>query len=226
MKKYLIIAAFFLCVALAFPHFWNSCVASNPKISVTQIDVKDWNSSVPPIISALMSLLVIVQAEKQRETSEKAQERMERINERMLDVERKEKLGYMVPKVHSTMSDGSKLTQSHPLEKYIYLENAGNDGVFVSTVEISVCGAKKSFPKTEPLWVSVNDPFDVIDFECFLTAEDLNKPELNISVILLLANTMGYKYIQKLEIGFENNDGLGTVNSFNMKLLEAENNAD
>lgn len=226
MKKILVISALLLCVALAFPFIWNSCVADNPKNTVSHIDVKGWYSAVPPIISAFMSWLVIFQAEKQRETSEKAQERMERINERMLDVERKEKLGYMVPKVHSTMSDGRKLTQSHPLEKYIYLENAGNDGVFVSTVEISVCGAKKSFPQNEPLWVSVEDPFDVIDFECFLTDEDLNKPELNISILLLLANTMGYKYMQKLEIGFENNDGLGTVNSFNMKLLEAENNAD
>lgn len=226
MKKYIILAVFLLCFSLVFPHIWNSCVAGSPQIAVRRINANDWNSTVLPIISALMSLLVIIQAEKQRKTSEKAQERMERINERMLEVERKGKLGYMVPRVHSTMNDGSKLTQSHPLEKYIYLENAGNDGVFISTVEISVCGAKRVFPSHDPLWVSAKDPFDVINFECFLTDEDLKKPELSISIILQLTNTMGYEYLQKLIIGFDNNDGIGIVNDFNMKLMEAAQNAD
>ena len=226
MKKYLIITVLLLCVALAFPHIWNSCFADNPKYAVTHIDVNDWNSAAPPIISALTSLLVIVQAEKQRETSEKAQERMERINERMLDVERKQKRGYFVPLVFEKTKDGRNVEKNHPLKNYIILRNSGNDGVFALTKSISVCGKEKHLPHRNPLWVACEDPFDTINYECFITDEELTNKRIDISISLLLTNTVGYKYIQELDLGFEVKNGQGVVCRFNMNLLEAENNAD
>ena len=226
MKKYLIITALLLCVALAFPFIWNSCIADNPKNTVTHIDVKDWNSAVPPIISALMSLLVIFQAEKQRETSEKAQERMERINEKMLDTERRGKIGYFVPIVNESLPTGKEIRVRHPLKQYIYLRCLGGNGVFASQNSLSVCGIEKEIPQHEPLWFSSDDSFNEMNFECFLTDEELNYPELNIFISFSLTNILGYKYKQELEIGFENKSGYGTVSSFNMRLLEAEQNAD
>ena len=226
MKKTLRCAVFVLCLILLFPHIWNLCIRNCFEVSTMLIPISDWNATIPPIISAFMSLLVIFQAETQRESSETAQARMEKINDKMLTVERKEKLGYFIPEVSEDFDTLRKNSKIHPLEKYIYLRNSGNDGVFVEVKDLSVCGAKKSIPHRDPLWFSCTEPFCTMDFECYLTSEELNRSELDISITLLLTNMVGYKYLQELEIGFHNRNGLGVVSSYNMRLLEATDNAD
>lgn len=226
MKKYLIAALIALLIALVFPYIWNSCIVTIPTSTAEIISIRDWNSTVPPIMSALMSLLVIVQAEKQRETSEKVQERMERINAKMLDVSRKEKLGYFVPEVKEEINEGKFAWKTHPLRNYIYLRNSGNDSVFVSVKKLSVCGENKKIPDKETLWFSCEGPFSIMDFECYLSDEELHLPELKISITLQLTNMTGYQYFQELEIGFVNKNGCGVANSFNMRLLEVSENAD
>lgn len=51
-------------------------------------------------------------------------------------------------------------------------------------------------------------------------------PHIDLEINLTLRNMIGYEYVQMLFIGFKNNNGRGTVDSFNMSIQEVSDHAD
>ena len=65
-----------------------------------------------------------------------------------------------------------------------------------------------------------------LNFDCSLHEEELSLPHIDLEINLTLRNMIGYEYVQMLFIGFKNNNGRGTVDSFNMSIQEVSDHAD
>ena len=157
------------------------------------------------------------------------QKSLERINEKMLDLEKKSKIGYFVPhvKLKDAGIDGFKHSYyNHDLKKYITLANVGTDDVFVIKASGSINGRIYNVPCEKGLFVPNNSLLKELNFDCSLHEEELSLPHIDLEINLTLRNMIGYEYVQMLFIGFKNNNGRGTVDSFNMSIQEVSDHAD
>lgn len=228
LKWFLVICA----IIVAIPPVINlACEMLNTYTKLNfdwRVEWSSWSDLIAVAILSALTCFVIKQSEEQQKANDESQERMERINQRMVDMELKSSIGYFVPplnKGQSTQQNGVVFPYKHDLKKYIDLDNIGNDDVFVISVAVRVNG-KECLESTEkPLYISKLAPYNALKIELKLTVEELRKGQIDTEIEIKMKNTKGYIYAQVLYIGFENRNGIGTVDSFNMEIKEIEENA-
>lgn len=188
-----------------------------------------WYDIMSIAFPAALTYIVIRQSERQQKDNMEMQKSLERINEKMLDLEKKSKIGYFVPhvKLKDAGIDGFEHSYyNHDLKKYITLANVGTDDVFVIKASGSINGRIYNVPCEKGLFVPNNSLLKELNFDCSLHEEGLSLPHIDLEINLTLRNMIGYEYVQMLFIGFKNNNGRGTVDSFNMSIQEVSDHAD
>ena len=90
-----------------------------------------------------------------------------------------------------------------PLHFYV----SGSDDILVSSSEIHVNGHIIRNPDVfNPVFFTRDERFDDMTIDIPLTDEERDKKELSISICLVLQNTVGYQYNERIEMKFEKQD--------------------
>lgn len=224
-KATLIILAIFI-ILLFFPHLYNSVVPFIAKncenINCSLINISAWNDTVSVLAPMILSAVVILQ-------SENHQDDLKSINDRMLNLEEKSKLGYFLPyvSIKKTGIEGyDHSNYSHSIDKQVDIYNGGTDNVFIVSAFGKANGRKFDIPINEKLFVPNDGPLRKIHLECFLTKEELALDNIELEFDLLLQNMLGYKYHQILRLNFEIINDYGIVKGFNMNIKDDKGKTD
>lgn len=191
-------------------------------------NLETWSDIMAIAFPSALTYVVIRQSEIQQRNNAEMQKSLERINEKMLNIEQKTKKGYFIPyvKLKEAGIDGfNNSYYPHDLRKYITLSNVGNDDVFIIEADSVINGKKHDIPLSEDLFVPKSAPLKELLLDCALSDEDLLVSHIDVVIRLTLRNMVGYEYVQVLNIGFTNHEGKGEVNSFNMSIQEVLNHA-
>lgn len=225
VKKATFIILAISIILLFFPHLYNCVVPFIAKkcenINCSLINTSAWNGTVSVLMPMLLSVIVILQ-------SENHQDDLKSINDRMLNLEEKSKLGYFLPYVSKkTGIEGCDHSNySHSIDKQVDIYNGGTDNVFIVSAFGKANGRKFDIPINEKLFVPNDGPLRKIHLECFLTKEELALDNIELEFDLLLQNMLGYKYHQILKLNFEIIGACGIVKGFNMNIKDSKKDAD
>ena len=96
-----------------------------------------WYDTLSVGLPAALTYVIIWQSEKQQEQNDATQQRMEKLNQQMFDLEIKSKKGYFIPKIYF---DEYKNFYHHRWEKGIVLINEGDDIAFIQETELYANG--------------------------------------------------------------------------------------
>lgn len=188
-----------------------------------------WYDVMSIAFPAALTYLVIRQSEWQQEENDKAQQRMEQLNSRILDMELKAKMGYLLPYFRlkdAGLSEDSRHPYPHYFKEHLKLVNASDDDLFVTSVKMTINETQSEIPCEIILYVSKRPPYNEFCIEWKLDEETFTSPQIDVRLDIGMKNTKGYQYMQILYIGFENKNGIGTINRFNMEIQEVPSNAD
>lgn len=220
VKKATFIILAISIIFLFFPYFYNAVVPFIAKncenINCSLINISAWNDTVSVLAPMILSAVVILQ-------SENHQDDLKSINDRMLNLEEKSKLGYFLPyvSIKETGIEGCDHSNySHSIDKQVDIYNGGTDNVFIVSAFGKANGRKFDIPINEKLFVPNDGPFRKIHLECFLTKEELALDNIELEFDLLLQNMLGYKYHQILRLNFEIINDYGIVKGFNMNIKD------
>lgn len=207
-------------ILLFFPHFYNTVVPFIAKkcenISCSLINTSAWNGTVSVLAPMILSAVVILQ-------SENHQDDLKSINDRMLNLEEKSKLGYFLPYVSlkdAGIEGYNHSNYPHQIDEYVDIYNCGTDNVFIVSAFGKANGRKFDIPINEKLFVPNDGPHRKIHLNCYLTKEELALDNIELEFDLLLQNMFGYKYHQTLKLNFEIIDDCGVVKGFNMNIKD------
>ena len=207
---------------LFFPYFYNAVVPFIAKkcenINCSLINISAWNDTVSVLAPMILSTVVILQ-------SKNHQDDLKSINDRMLNLEEKSKLGYFLPYVFlkdAGIEGCDHSNYSHSIDKQVDIYNGGTDNVFIVSAFGKANGRKFEIPINEKLFVPNDGPFRKIHLECFLTKEELALDNIEVEFDLLLQNMLGYKYHQILRLNFEIINDYGIVKGFNMNIKDGK----
>lgn len=222
VKKETFIILAISIILLFFPHLYNCVVTFIAKkcenINCLLINTSAWNETVSILVPMILSAVVILQ-------SENHQDDLKSINDRMLNLEEKSKLGYFLPYV-SLKDDGieeyNHSNYPHQIDECVDIYNGGTDNVFIVSAFGKANGRKFDIPINEKLFVPNDGPLRKIHLECFLTNEELALDNIELEFDLLLQNMLGYKYHQILKLNFEIIDACGIVKGFNMNIKDGK----
>lgn len=224
-KATLIILAIFI-ILLFFPHLYNSVVPFIAKkcenINCSLINTSAWNDTVSVLAPMILSAIVILQ-------SENHQSDLKSINDRMLNLEEKSKLGYFLPYVSlkdAGIEGYNHSNYSHKIDENVDVYNGGTDNVFIVSAFGKANGRKFDIPINEKLFVPNNGPLRKINLNCYLTKEELALDNIELEFDLLLQNMLGYKYHQILKLNFEIINDYGIVKGFNMNIKDDKGKTD
>ncbi len=193
-----------------------------------KISWSDWCDIVAVVIPSVLTWVVIKQSEEQQRVNEKNQDRMEHINQRMLDLERRAHFGYLIPELNDSRIKkelGRTVRYHHDLRSFVSLTNIGDDDIFILFSEIRVNGGRIQNPVKIPLYIAKQPPFNIFNVNLQLDDYDLAKNQIDVEIEIHMKNTKGYVYSQILFIGFENENGDGIINKFNISIEELDDNA-
>lgn len=220
VKKATFIILAISIIFLFFPYFYNAVVPFIAKncenINCSLINISAWNDTVSVLAPMILSAVVILQ-------SENHQDDLKSINDRMLNLEEKSKLGYFLPyvSIKETGIEGCDHSNySHSIDKQVDIYNGGTDNVFIVSAFGKANGRKFDIPINEKLFVPNDGPLRKIHLECFLTKEELALDNIELEFDLLLQNMLGYKYHQILRLNFEIINDYGIVKGFNMNIKD------
>lgn len=220
VKKATFIILAISIIFLFFPYFYNAVVPFIAKncenINCSLINISAWNDTVSVLAPMILSAVVILQ-------SENHQDDLKSINDRMLNLEEKSKLGYFLPyvSIKETGIEGyDHSNYSHSIDKQVDIYNGGTDNVFIVSAFGKANGRKFDIPINEKLFVPNDGPLRKIHLECFLTKEELALDNIELEFDLLLQNMLGYKYHQILRLNFEIINDYGIVKGFNMNIKD------
>lgn len=228
IRKFLLFVSCF-CVILLIPEIINSiiwiiCMALRLS-AIPYIRTDDWFTLMAIAFPSALTYLVIRQSEQQQEENERLQIRMERLNEKIFNTELKSKIGYFVPEVDKKDIHGRWVPYSHPLKKGIDLIHAGDDIVFVIEASYVFQGKRLYVKQNEPICFLNKLSFNCYCLECDFTDEDLDLPQIDLDIELVMKNSKGYQYKQIINLGFDNDHGIGIINRFNMSIQEVSTDA-
>ena len=220
VKKATFIILAISIIFLFFPYFYNAVVPFIAKncenINCSLINISAWNDTVSVLAPMILSAVVILQ-------SENHQDDLKSINDRMLNLEEKSKLGYFLPYVsikETGIEECDHSNYSHSIDKQVDIYNGGTDNVFIVSAFGKANGRKFDIPINEKLFVPNDGPLRKIHLECFLTKEELALDNIELEFDLLLQNMLGYKYHQILRLNFEIINDYGIVKGFNMNIKD------
>lgn len=220
VKKATFIILAISIIFLFFPYFYNVVVPFIAKkcenINCSLINISAWNDTVSVLAPMILSTLVILQ-------SENHQDDLKSINDRMINLEEKSKLGYFLPYVFlkdAGIEGCDHSNYSHSIDKQVDIYNGGTDNVFIVSAFGKANGRKFDIPINEKLFVPNEGPLRKIHLECFLTNEELALDNIELEFDLLLQNMLGYKYHQILRLNFEIINDYGIVKGFNMNIKD------
>lgn len=226
VKKATFIILIIFIFILILPYFYNFIVLFVVKkcenINISLINTSKWIDIMSVLAPMILSAVVILQ-------SENHQDDLKSINDRMLNLEEKSKLGYFLPyvSIKETGIEGCDHSNySHSIDKQVDIYNGGTDNVFIVSAFGKANGRKFDIPINEKLFVPNEGPFRKIHLECFLTKEELALDNIELEFDLLLQNMLGYKYHQILKLNFEIIDACGIVKGFNMNIKDSKKDAD
>lgn len=221
LKKFLIIMGIF--VLLFMPYLVNAILiavqvyAHAQIISVLDLDL--WYDILAIGFPCTLTYLVICQSEQQQKENA-------HLTQKMLNTELKSKIGYFVPEVDKKDIHGKWIPHRHSLKEGIGLIHAGDDIIFIIEASYAFHGRRIYVPQNEPVCFLNKTSFNRYCLECNFTDEDLNLPQIDLDIELVMKNSKGYQYSQIINLGFDNDHGIGIINRFNMNIQEVSADAD
>lgn len=228
-KKVLIPVCIF-GIFLFFPYFLNIIVTLiESKMGaqhITGLDFDLWYDVLAIAFPSALTYLVLQQSEQQQEENKRMQEKLERLNEKMFETELKSKIGFFLPQLDEEISGNKKRIYKHDLRKHISLIHSGDDIVFVDEA-CYIVNYKKTYGFVhEPMCFIDKAGFNKLYVEIDFDDDTLKQSEVELKIELRLKNSKGYRYMQKISLGFSNDNGIGRVDKFNMSIEEVEPHAD
>lgn len=213
-----------------FPYFWNAFIVPICRGQVQSIEVTQWDKIISPVVTTYLSIVVIYQSQQQQKANKDSQDRLERINERMLTAEISSQLGYLLPyyKLNERCKDAdSRRLYPYNLRETIELYNAGDADVFILDEVIAINEDARRKNGLSPFFISNKGPHQVLCLTPEFSETELALPQIDFNVILTLKNIKGYRYQENLFLGFERiSDTTWNVNKLNMEIKGAETHAD
>lgn len=228
-KKVIIPVCAFLIV-LFLPQLINAILiyvqAKNGTNTIYTLDLEYWYDIAAIAFPCGLTYMVLRQSEQQQKENRDLQERMEHLNERMLNSELKTHIGYFLPEINETIAGRRNIPVRHNLHNGIGLIHAGDDIVFVMR---SVCyhgGKEDASSQGEPVCYLNQPSLRKYCVDCVFDESELKAPQVDVVIELFLQNSKGYQYKQTIDFGFENDNEAWTINRFNMRIEEAPADAD
>lgn len=218
-------------VLMLIPFFFNLSIEFiNNRFNTTftlEIQWDKWCDFIAVVLPSALTYIVIKQSEQQQKEHMEAQDRLDTINKRMLEMELKSRLGYFIPPFsQSVAGEERRIPYSYDLKGYIRLENNGDDDVFVSSVKVINGNNAHNECADKHLYFSKKSPYNVLLINLKLSEEQLLEKQIDVKIEINMKNTKGYQYSQRLDIGFANHNGTGEINKFNMDIQEIDKDAD
>lgn len=189
-------------------------------------DIKDWYTVMAIAIPSALTFLVLRQSEQQQKENAKIQEKAEQLSEKMLQTELRAKVGYFLPKVDDKLSDGRWIPHSHDLRDSISFIHAGDDIVFLTEASYVFKGERSNLLEGQSICFIDKPSFNCYGVELEFSEEDLAMPQIDIDFEFTLRNSKGFCYKQIINLGFDNDNGIGIINRFNMNIQEVPVDAD
>lgn len=210
-----------------FPYIWNAFIVP---IGKQAIEVTQWDKIISPVVTTYLSIVVIYQSQQQQKANKDSQDRLERINKRMLTAEISSQIGYLLPydKLYETCKSAEiRQLYPHDLHKEIKLYNAGDADIFILGEEVNINGNIQRKNDFSPLYISQKNPYREFCFMPKFSEEELSMPQIDFNVIFNLKNVKGYYYQENLLLGFKKtSDNTWNVYKLNMEIKEAKSDAD
>lgn len=217
-------------VVLLLPLIINAVLilaqSKNGVEEIYTLNLEFWYDIVAIAVPSFLTLLVLLQSEKQQQVNEEMQKRMEQINERMLNSELRAHLGYFLPEIDETSAGRRNIPVRHNLHENINLIHAGDDIVFVMKSTCFHGGKAYVSPQREPVCFLNQPSLRKFLVECSFDELELKAPQVDVVIELVLQNSKGYQYKQTIDLGFENDNEAWIINRFNMRIEEAPADAD
>lgn len=206
----------FNSIVKAFSRAFNICIP-------LRIDLNNWYNIMAIAFPSALTYTVIKQSEQQQKENINLQNRMEKVNKKMLELELKSEIGYLRP-YFSLKDAGTEGNNRQPypykLNKYIKLVNSGEHDFFIISVNFVVNGSQHIVPCNIPLFISKQSPYNEFVIETDCLSDELSCAQIDMEIELVLKTITGFQYKQLLFLGFENTNNVGIVNKFNFEILE------
>lgn len=193
-----------------------------------RLEWSTWCDIIAVAIPSALTCFVIKQSEVQQKANDDSQERMERINKRMLDLETKSSFLYFIPKINDDRikkETGRVAQYRHDLSEPLALKGVGDDVAFVISEAVRFHSGETAILAKKPLFISKEEILDVLYVNLGLGNEQLNAPQIDLEIEIEMKNIRKYHYCQILYIGFEKDNDKWVINKFNMEIKEIEENA-
>lgn len=228
LKWFLVICA----IIVAIPHVINlACEMLNTYTKLNfdwRVEWSSWSDLIAVAIPSALTCFVIKQSEEQQKANDGSQERMERINKRMLDLEAKSSFLYFIPKINDDRIKkeiGRIVPYRYDLREPLRLQSVGDDIAFVISETIRFNGCENDIVAKKPLFIAKEEPLGLLYVDLGLGNEQLVAPQIDLEIEIEMKNIKKYHYCQILYIGFEKDDEKWVINKFNMEIKEIEENA-
>lgn len=217
-------------VLMLIPLFFNLSIEFiNNRFHTTfalEIQWDKWCDFIAVVLPSVLTFIIIKQSEQQQKENMEAQDRLDKINKRMLEMEIKSRLGYFIPPFSQNVAvEERKIPYPYDLKGYIRLENNGDDDVFVSSIKVINGDDTHNNCADKNLYFSKKPPYNVLLIDLKLSEEQLLEKQIGVRIEIRMKNTKGYQYSQMLDIGFANHNGIGEINKFNMVIQEMDTDA-
>lgn len=218
-------------VLMLIPLFFNLSIEFiNNRFHTTfalEIQWDKWCDFIAVVLPSALTYIVIKQSEQQQKENMEAQDRLDKINKRMFEMELKSSLGYFIPPFSRNIAgEERRIPYSHDLKGYIELENNGDDDVFVSSIKVTNGDKEHNEYANQCLYFSRKPPYNTLLIDLRLNEKQLSEKQIDVKIEINMKNTKGYQYTQTLYIGFTNTNGKGEISKFNMEIQEMDTDAD
>ncbi len=227
--KNIVVCVLLYIVLAIFPQLCNLAIETmNQCLNwniLFRIDSDGWFNFISIAVPSTLTYFVIKQSDAQQEENNYMQNRMEKISARMLELELRDKIGYLRP--YFSLKDagvGDSHRQPYPyrLSKYITLVNSGDADLFIISISLVANGKPHIIPCDTPLFVSKQSPFNEFCLETKNLLGELSGTQIDMTIEFVLRNIKGFQYKQILFLGFENREEIGQLNKFNVEIQEAK----
>lgn len=218
-------------VLMLIPFLFNlSIELINNRFNTTftlEIQWDKWCDFIAVVLPSALTYIVIKQSEQQQKENMEAQDRLDKINKRMFEMELKSSLGYFIPPfTQDIVVEGRKLPYVYDLNDYIRLDNNGDDDVFVSSIKVTNGDKEHNEYANQCLYFSKKPPYNILLIDLRLNEKQLSEKQIDVKIEINMKNTKGYQYTQTLYIDFTNTNGKGEISKFNMEIQEMDTDAD
>lgn len=193
-----------------------------------RVEWSSWSDLIAVAIPSALTCFVIKQSEEQQKANDESQERMERINRRMLDLEAKSSFAYFVPQINDNRIKkeiGKVVPYRHDLSEPLKLKSVGNDVALVLSETVRFNGFENAILAQKPLFIAKEDSLDVLYVDLGFENPQLIEQQVDLEIEIEMKNIRKYHYSQILYIGFEKDGDKWVINKFNMEIKEIEENA-